>query len=94
MQCAHGILPVPAPATAYILKDIPIYGGNVQGELCTPTGAALLAHFADEFGNMPVMRVSKIGYGMGAKDFETANCVRVMLGETESEAQQVFRVKM
>lgn len=82
MQCAHGILPVPAPATAYILKDIPIYGGNVQGELCTPTGAALLAHFADEFGNMPVMRVSKIGYGMGAKDFETANCVRVMLGET------------
>ena len=74
VQCAHGILPVPAPATAYILKDIPIYGGNVQGELCTPTGAALLAHFADEFGNMPVMRVSKIGYGMGAKDFETANC--------------------
>ena len=56
VQCAHGILPVPAPATAYILKDIPIYGGNVQGELCTPTGAALLAHFADEFGNMPVMR--------------------------------------
>ena len=90
VQCAHGILPVPAPATAYILKDIPIYGGNVQGELCTPTGAALLAHFADEFGNMPVMRVSKIGYGMGAKDFETANCVRVMLGETESEAQQVL----
>ena len=93
VQCAHGILPVPAPATAYILKDIPIYGGNVQGELCTPTGAALLAHFADEFGNMPVMRVSKIGYGMGAKDFETANCVRVMLGETESEAQQVLELK-
>ncbi len=45
VQCAHGILPVPAPATAYILKDIPIYGGNVQGELCTPTGAALFGTF-------------------------------------------------
>lgn len=48
----------------------------------------------DEFGNMPVMRDFKIGYGMGAKDFETANCVRVMLGETESEAQQVLELKM
>ena len=93
VQCAHGILPIPAPATAYILKDIPIYGGNVQGELCTPTGAALLARFVDEFGNMPVMRVSKIGYGMGTKDFDTANCIRVMLGETESETQQVLELK-
>ena len=52
-----------------------------------------MAHFADEFGNMPVMRVSKIGYGMGKKDFDTANCIRVMLGETESEAQQVLELK-
>ena len=83
VRCAHGILPVPAPATAYILRDAPIYGGGIRGELCTPTGAALLKHFASRFGDMPVMRVSKIGYGMGKKDFEAANCVRAMLGEAE-----------
>ncbi len=82
VRCAHGILPVPAPATAYILKDIPIYGGSIQGELCTPTGAALLKHFATEFGEMPVMQVKAVGYGMGKKDFERANCLRAMLGET------------
>lgn len=84
VHCAHGILPVPAPATAYILKDVPSYGGAIRGELCTPTGAALLKHFATEFGNMPVMSVQKIGYGMGKKDFEAANCVRAMLGETQN----------
>ena len=82
VHCAHGILPVPAPATAYILRGVPIYGGRIRGELCTPTGAALLKHFANEFGDMPVMTVKAIGYGMGTKDFEEANCVRVMLGET------------
>lgn len=93
VKCAHGILPVPAPATAYILKDIPIYSGNIKSEMCTPTGAALLAHFVNEYGDMPVMRVSKIGYGMGTKDFDAANCVRVMLGETESETNQVLELK-
>lgn len=82
VRCAHGILPVPAPATAYILRDAPIYGGGVKGELCTPTGAALLKHFATRFGEMPVMRAQAIGYGMGKKDFEAANCVRALLGET------------
>ncbi len=81
VRCAHGILPVPAPATAFLLKDVPIYGGSIPSELCTPTGAALLKHFVTEFGNMPVMRVSQIGYGMGKKDFERANCVRILLGE-------------
>lgn len=89
VRCAHGILPVPAPATAHILKDVPIYGGNVRGELCTPTGAALLKHFATEFGSMPVMKTQAIGYGMGKKDFEEANCVRVMLGETEHIGDEV-----
>ncbi len=84
VHCAHGILPVPAPATAYILKDVPIYGGEIQGELCTPTGAALLKHFANRFGDMPVMKPKYIGYGMGKKDFEAANCVRVILGEREA----------
>ncbi len=80
VKCAHGILPVPAPATAYILRDVPIYGGEIKGELCTPTGAALLKHFVSEFVPMPVISVEKIGYGMGTKDFETANCLRVLLG--------------
>lgn len=82
VKCAHGILPVPAPATAYILKDAPIYGGEIRGELCTPTGAALLKYFASRFGAMPVMRASVIGYGMGKKDFPAANCVRALLGES------------
>lgn len=92
VKCAHGILPVPAPAAAYILRDIPIYGGNIEGELCTPTGAALLKYFADEFNVMPVMRVSKIGYGMGKKDFETANCVRAMIGITGDISETVTEI--
>ena len=82
VKCAHGILPVPAPATAYILRDVPIYGGGIKSELCTPTGAALLKTFVDSFGPMPPMTVAKTGYGMGTKDFEQANCLRAMLGES------------
>ncbi len=92
VKCAHGILPVPAPAAAYILCNIPIYGGNIEGELCTPTGAALLKYFADEFNAMPVMRVSKTGYGMGKKDFETANCVRAMIGITGDVSETVTEI--
>lgn len=80
VRCSHGILPVPAPATAHILRGVPTYGGNIRGELCTPTGAALLKHFATDFGAMPVMAVDAIGYGMGKKEFPAANCVRVMIG--------------
>ena len=89
VRCAHGILPVPAPATAYILRDVPVYGGSIRGELCTPTGAALLKYFAADFGSMPVMKVKNIGYGMGKKDFDVANCVRVMLGETMEQADKI-----
>lgn len=92
VHCAHGILPVPAPATAYILKGIPIYGGEVKGELCTPTGAALLKYFVSDFGNMPVMKVEKIGYGMGKKDFSSANCVRAMLGEMPDSRDTIFEL--
>jgi len=92
VRCAHGLLPVPAPATAYILRDVPVYGGSILGELCTPTGAALLKHFAGRFGNMPVMTVSSIGYGMGTKDFEAANCVRAFLGYTEESADAVSEI--
>ncbi len=82
VKCAHGILPVPTPATAFLLKGIPTYSGDIRGELCTPTGAALAKYFASEFGPQPVMEISSIGYGMGNKDFPQANCVRVMLGQS------------
>ena len=81
VRCAHSILPVPAPATAHILQGIPVYGGAVKSELCTPTGAAILKHFATEFGPMPVLKITKTGYGMGKKDFEQANCVRAFFGD-------------
>ena len=89
VKCAHGILPVPAPATAYILRGVPTYGGEIRGELCTPTGAALLKHFVSEFGKMPVMVTDAIGYGMGKKDFPAANCVRAMLGHTDDQTDTV-----
>lgn len=82
VRCAHGILPVPAPATAELLKGIPCYTGEIRGELCTPTGAALLRHFVKDFGPMPEMRVERTGCGMGTRDFPQANCLRVSLGES------------
>ena len=92
VRCAHGVLPVPAPATALLLRDIPVYGGEIPGELCTPTGAALLAYFADSFGPMPMLRVKAIGYGMGKKDFLRANCVRAMLGEAADQSDRVVEL--
>lgn len=92
VRCAHGVLPVPAPATAWILRDVPTYGGDVRGELCTPTGAALIKHFADEFGAQPAMRVQNIGYGCGKKDFEWANCVRALIGETTMNRDSIVEL--
>ena len=92
VRCAHGILPVPTPATAFLLKDIPIYGGAVEGELCTPTGAALLKYFVDSFTGMPVMEPSGIGYGMGKKDYPAANCVRAILGECQADQKEIVEL--
>ncbi|MCL2708096.1 MAG: nickel pincer cofactor biosynthesis protein LarC [Defluviitaleaceae bacterium] len=86
VRCAHGVLPVPSPAAALLLRGVPVYSGEVEGELCTPTGAALLKHFASGFSRMPQMTVAKIGYGMGKKDFCRANCVRAFFGECEQTA--------
>ena len=93
VRCMHGILPVPAPATALILTGVPTYGGQVLGELCTPTGAALLKHFVSRFGDRPVMTSRAIGYGMGKKDFERANCVRAFLGESEGEREALTKLE-
>ncbi len=81
VKSAHGILPVPAPATANILEGIPCYSGEIKSELCTPTGAALVRYFAEEFGDKPQMSAEICGNGMGTKDFERPNCVRIVLGE-------------
>lgn len=93
VHCAHGVLPVPAPATAYILRDVPIYQGHIKCELCTPTGAALLKHYVSEYGDMPVMKTGSIGYGMGKKDLEQANCVRAFLGETKDTGERIIEFK-
>ncbi len=87
VKCAHGLLPVPAPATAYLLKGVPIYAGNIEGEMCTPTGAALLKYFADEFCQMPAMEVDSIGYGMGKRDFSAVSCVRAFRGRPAEEGE-------
>lgn len=94
VRCAHGILPVPAPAAAVLLEGMPCYSGNTEGELCTPTGAALLRYFVSRYGDpfgestggqMPLMRIEKTGYGMGKKDFAAANCLRAVWGLSERE---------
>ena len=84
VHCAHGVMPVPAPATANIIEGIPVYAGDIEGEMCTPTGAALLKYFADYYGKMPVMTVENTGYGAGKKDFPQApNVIRTFLGVSE-----------
>ena len=92
VKCAHGMLPVPAPATAHILHGIPIYGGQVTGELCTPTGAALLKYYVNHYGEMPPVATTAIGYGMGKKDFDVPNCVRAMLGESAEESNDILEL--
>lgn len=85
VKCAHGIIPVPAPATSYLLQGIPIYSGETNGELCTPTGAAILKHFVHKFGPLPVMNIESIGYGMGSKDYDFANYLRAFYGDSPEE---------
>jgi len=78
---AHGVIPLPAPATAELLRDVPWQKLDIEGELVTPTGAAIIAELASEFGHLPPMTVKAIGYGAGKSDFGTANALRVMVGE-------------
>ena len=95
VKCAHGIMPVPAPATARLLQGKPTYGGDVQGELVTPTGAALINQRVTVFGSAPLMRTEAIGYGSGTKDLpDRANVLRVLIGECDASnsAQETIQV--
>ena len=85
VKCAHGTIPVPAPATAELIKGIPVYSTGVSGELVTPTGAAVITHLTTDFGKMPHMRVDKVGYGAGKSEMEHPNLLRIFMGELVSE---------
>ncbi len=80
VRCAHGLLPVPAPATAELLKGIPAYSDGTRGELATPTGVALLRHFCSGFSAMPSLVIEAVGYGAGSKDFGLPGVLRATLG--------------
>jgi uncharacterized protein (TIGR00299 family) protein len=82
VECSHGWLPVPAPATAELVKGVPVYGSGARGELTTPTGAAMIGVVATRFGPMPAMEVQGVGYGAGRMDLDTPNVLRVFLGRT------------
>jgi uncharacterized protein (TIGR00299 family) protein len=87
VHSAHGVYPVPAPATLRLLQGAPVYSGAQQVELVTPTGALLVTDYASGYGAMPAMRVSRIGYGAGSRDFpDTPNVVRVVIGEQDDTA--------
>ena len=88
VSTAHGLLPVPAPATACLLEGVPVTAGDIAAELCTPTGAALLRTFASSFGPMPAGVLLRCGHGCGAKDFPRANCVRAFLLEEDGGASK------
>jgi len=81
VKCAHGVIPVPAPATLELLKNIPIYSGGIESEMITPTGAGIIGTLAKSFGERPLMKIERIGYGAGEKEFTIPNLLRVSIGE-------------
>jgi len=86
VHCEHGIFPVPAPATLEILKGVPVYSKNAKKELTTPTGAAILKALCHEFGSSPDFIIEKIGYGLGKRDMETPNVLRVIIGKRKTNS--------
>lgn len=93
VECAHGVLPVPAPATANILKGMPIYAGDEEGEFTTPTGAAIIKHFAARYAQMPVMEYEDCGIGFGKKSSKAANMLRAYIGEAEEAMPTVTEIR-
>jgi len=90
VTCSHGVMPVPAPATLELLKNAPIYSGEIQKELVTPTGAAIVKVLATRFGPRPAMTTEKIGYGAGSRDFAGhPNVLRISIGEAELQEPQM-----
>lgn len=89
-KMAHGKFPVPPPAVAELLKNAPIYSTEIEGELITPTGAAIIATVCEEFGNLPEMLVEKTAYGAGTRDYKDfPNTLRLILGEVKSQKSKV-----
>jgi pyridinium-3,5-bisthiocarboxylic acid mononucleotide nickel chelatase len=84
VKCEHGILPVPAPATLFLMEGKPIYSSGVERELLTPTGAAILTTLSSEFGPMPLMNVNRVGYGAGRDNLSHPNLLRLIIGTSES----------
>jgi uncharacterized protein (TIGR00299 family) protein len=85
IKAAHGLMPVPAPATAELLRDVPVYAGDISGEFVTPTGAAIIASLSQGYGPLPEMTLTKTGYGAGTRDPEGfPNALRIMLGDLSS----------
>ncbi|MCI0390883.1 MAG: nickel pincer cofactor biosynthesis protein LarC [Acidobacteria bacterium] len=88
-ECAHGIYPVPGPATTELLRGVPIYSKEIAGELVTPTGAAIISTLASSYGPMPMMKVERIGYGAGTREYQKfPNVLRAIIGELEIDTDQ------
>lgn len=85
VTCSHGTIPIPAPATVELLKDVPVYQTDINHEMVTPTGAAVVTTVANSFGEMPLMKVKKVGYGAGKIESENPSLLRVFLGELEKQ---------
>lgn len=94
VKSAHGLLPLPAPATLALLNGIPITGSELQAELVTPTGAALLAGLVQGWGQIPPMRLLGVGYGAGSRDLPIPNVLRLLLGEAEGENDEVETLEL
>lgn len=94
VRCAHGVLPVPAPATLELLRGVPVYSDGVRGELTTPTGAALLRHFCSGFGPMPPLVVEGVGYGAGSVDFGIPGLFRATLGTASASPAPSHAAKL
>jgi len=90
--CAHGELPIPAPATALLLKGMESYSGDIEGEFTTPTGAALIGYFAEEYGQRPRMTIKEIGAGIGHHDFNIPNVLRAFIGESEERLFEICEI--
>ncbi len=93
MKTEHGALPIPAPATLEILKDVPIYSAGIACELVTPTGAAIIKTYAKEFGEMPPLKIASIGYGAGTRDLKIPNVLRIVVGEALSAGEEMDLVE-